>query len=122
MDFFTADYWSSLIYESAEKTPTLPNLRLPISSVKKSPDLERDEHCEDYEADERREDLEGGEAEPPQQLVQLEEHLSPSLTLSLSVTSYSVPGHSVTGHSVPGLEILRWMAVLRRLSPRPRGL
>ena len=36
-----------------------------------SSDLERDEHGEDEEADERREDLEGGEAEPPQQLVQL---------------------------------------------------
>ena len=32
--FSTADFWYSLAYESAEeKTQTLPNLRLPISSV-----------------------------------------------------------------------------------------
>ena len=80
-----------------------------------SSDLERDEHGEDEEADERREDLEGGEAEPPQELVQLEEHRSPSFLPSLSARSPLI-------HAAPGLEILRWIAVLRRLSPRPRGL
>ena len=33
LGFCTADFWSSLDYESAEKNQPLPNLRLPISSV-----------------------------------------------------------------------------------------
>ena len=36
------------------------------------PDLDGDEDGECEEADERGEDLEGGEAQPPQQLVQLQ--------------------------------------------------